>query len=130
MVVDIARPPEVCWQALVDVTRFGEWMPGLRAARVVATGGDGLPLEVEFDFSSALTYSLRYQYDAGHREVHWQPHTGTRDAVRGFARFEPHGAGTRMTYRLEQGAGRRSGDLIVGGAHPIVTAFVRWLEGR
>ena len=66
--------------------------------------------------------------DVARREVRWEPHTGARDAVRGFARIDPHGAGARMTYKLEQGVSRAAGDLVRGGAHPVVGAFVRWLE--
>jgi len=126
--VDIARPPDVVWQALTDVAGFASWMPGLRAAEVLSTDPDGLAHEVHFDFSATLSYTLRYRYDRAAYEVHWEPSRGAREAVRGFARIEPHGAGSRLTYRLEQGAARRGGDLVLGGAHPIVTALVRWLE--
>ncbi|HVV83200.1 MAG TPA: SRPBCC family protein [Kofleriaceae bacterium] len=129
VVIDIGRPPEECWAALVDASRFGAWMPGLRKAEILSRHPDGLAHEVAFEFPR-LTYSLVYTYDPARREVRWEPQAGAREAVRGFARIEPHGAGTRMTYKLEQGAGRKSGDLAVGGVHPIIDAFVRWIEAR
>ena len=128
VVVDIARPPDVCWRALTDATLFAAWMPGLRRATVIASDGDGRPHEVLFEFSTSLSYSLIYAYDPVTREVRWEPRVGARDAVRGSARIEPHGDGARMTYKLEQGAGRAAGDLALGSAHTVVGGFVRWLE--
>lgn len=130
VVVDLARPPDVCWRSFTDARLFAAWMPGLRRATVIASEPDGLPREVLFEFSTSLTYSLTYRYDVAARTVHWDPAAGARDAVRGSARLEPHGDGTRMTYQLEQGAGRAAGDLVLGGAHTITSAFARWIDGR
>ena len=130
LVVDLAVPPDVCWRALTDASQFAAWMPGLRRAEVISSRPDGLPHEVSFEFSATLSYSLVYTYDVGKREVRWEPHTGARDAVRGFARIDAHGAGARMTYKVEQGAHRAAGDLVRGGAHPVIGAFVRWLEAQ
>jgi carbon monoxide dehydrogenase subunit G len=129
VVVDIARSPDTCWRALTDAAQFAAWMPGLRSAVVLAEDA-GLPREVHFEFSSKLSYTLAYTYDVVHREVHWEPRSDARSAVRGTARLEPHGDGTRLTYKLEQGAGRTVGDLVIGGAPSIVGAFVRWVESR
>lgn len=102
-------------------------MPGLRRASVV-TETAGLPAEVHFEFSTSLTYTLVYRYELETHEVRWEPRLGARDAVRGSARLEATATGTRMTYTLEQGAGRTTGDLVLGGPHAIVDAFVRWIE--
>lgn len=129
VVAEIACPPAACWRALTDVASFSAWMPGLRRAAIISTTPEGLPHEVRFEFSTSLVYSLVYRYDTATHEVHWEPRTGARDAVRGHARIEPHGDGSRLTYHLEQGAGRNTGDLVLGGAHAIVNAFVRWMDG-
>ena len=130
LVIDIAVPPDVCWRALIDASTFAAWMPGLRVAEVMTTDPDGRPHEVRFELTSSLTYSLVYAYDDARREIRWEPHLDARDAVRGFARLEPRGDGARMTYKLDQGVSRAAGDLVRGGAHPVVGAFVRWLESQ
>lgn len=128
VVVEIARPPEVCWRALIDPPSFAAWMPGLRRARIITTDAAGLPLEVAFEYSKSLTYSLVYEYDVPARAVRWQPRVGAREAVRGSAKIDAIDLGARLTYHLEQGAGRVTGDLVLGGAHPVVAAFKAWIE--
>ena len=127
--VEIARPLEQCWRAFTNARLFAAWMPALRRASVVAESG-GLPVEVTFELSTSLTYSLSYSYDVANHEVRWEPRLGARDAVRGSARLTATATGTRMTYTLEQGAGRTTGELVRGGAHAIVDAFVRWIEAQ
>ena len=129
VVVEIARPLERCWRAFTDARLFAAWMPGLRRATVVAEQ-NGLPSEVLFELSASLTYSLTYHYDVAKHEVRWDPRIGARDAVRGTAHFEATDTGTRMTYKLEQGAARTTGDLVLGGPHAFVNAFVRWIEAQ
>ncbi|MDQ3338827.1 MAG: hypothetical protein M4D80_26985 [Myxococcota bacterium] len=106
-------------------------MPSLRRSVVVAERSDGLPLEVLFELSTSLTYSLVYAYDLENYEVTWEPRVGARDAVRGSARLDAIEGGTRLTYKLEQGGARKTGDLVLGGPHAFIDAFVRWLaQGR
>ena len=88
IVTYIARSPDVCWRALIDATVLPAWVPGLRRARVIEVDDHQRPREVLFEFSTSLTYSLVYSYDADAREMHWEPRIGKRDAVRGFARLE------------------------------------------
>jgi hypothetical protein len=128
IVVDIARAPDVCWRALVDVASFPAWMPRLRRAVVRSTDPDGLPREVDFERSESLIYTLLYTYDRAKLELRWEPVRGARDAVRGWARLAPHGDGTRLTYHVEQGAGRSAGELLQGGAHVFVDAFVQFVQ--
>jgi hypothetical protein len=126
----VAREPEACWKDFTDPTVLFAWMPGLRRARVIARGPDGLPLEVHFEFATSLTYSLLYSYDAAAREVRWQPRAGKRDAVSGFARFEPVNDGTRLTYGLEQGEGRSATERALDDAQRLVDAFSAWMQRR
>lgn len=130
VVAQIARPPEVVWRAFTDAGLFAAWMPGLRATQVLAREPDGLAREIHFEFSKSLTYTLAYTYDLERREVHWAPRLGARDAVKGFARIEATPTGAQLTYSLAQGAARTAGDLVLGGPHAMVDAFVRWLEAR
>ena len=128
--LDLARPADVCWAAFTDASQFAAWMPGLRHADVLSRHADGRAREVHCDFSTSLSYSLLYTYNDAAREVRWEPHQSPRDALRGFARFDARGAGSRLTYKIEQGANRRTGDLVRGGVHPVIDAFARWLETR
>lgn len=126
----INRSPEHCWRALTDATLLPIWVPGLRRARVIDAGTDGLAREVAFEFSSSLTYSLIYTYDAATLCVRWEPRIGKRDGVRGFARLEPVDGGTRMTYSLEQGDGRNAADQSLGDPAMLIDAFARWVESQ
>ena len=129
VVVELHRPLDQCWRAFTNARLFAAWMPGLRRAVVIGETA-GLPSEVLFEFSTSLTYTLAYTYELATHEVRWEPRLGARDAVRGFARLEATETGTRMTYKLEQGAARTTGDLVLGGPHAIVDAFVRWIESQ
>ena len=102
------------------------WLPGLRRARVIASNADGTPLEIQFEFSTSLMYSLVYTYDAAAGEVRWEPRAGKRDAVRGSAKFEPFDEGTRVTYTVEHGAGRSSAEQ--DAPQSVLDAFARWMQ--
>jgi hypothetical protein len=100
----------------------------LRRARVVATDAVGLAREIHFEFSTSLTYTLVYTYDATAREMRWDPRLGKRDAVRGLARLEPFDEGARLVYELEQGDGRSAADQALGDLDALVAAFARWMH--
>ena len=124
----VARPPDVCWHAMIDIDLLVAWVPGLRRARVIERDAMGRPHEVLFELA-ALSYSLVYTYDASAHELRWEPRVGKRDAVRGFARFDACDGGTHMTYALEQGAGRSANDAL-GDPEQLALAFTRWVESR
>ena len=126
----IGRSPDQCWRALTDASLLAAWVPGLRRARVVEVETSGLAREVLFEFSTSLSYSLVYTYDAAALELRWEPRIGKRDAVRGFARFEACDSGTKMIYALEQGAGRNASDLALADPETTLVAFARWVESR
>lgn len=128
--VVIDRSPEHCWRALTDATLLPVWVPGLRRARVIDAGTNGLAREVAFEFSSSLTYSLVYSYDEATLCVRWEPRVGKRDGVRGFAQLELVDGGTRMSYGLEQGDGRNAADQSLGEPAALVAAFARWVESQ
>jgi uncharacterized protein YndB with AHSA1/START domain len=124
----IPRPPDACFRVFTNPALLPAWVPGLRRARVIAVGSDGLPTEILFEFSTSLTYSLVYAYDAAARDVRWEPRIGKRDAVRGGARFAPIDGGTRMTYELELGDARSSVDGAADHARALVDAFAQWMR--
>jgi hypothetical protein len=122
----IARSPEACWRVFTNAALLPAWVPGLRRARVIATDADGLPREIQFEFAASLIYSLVYSYDTVAREIRWEPRAGKRDAVRGFARFEPVESGTRLTYGLEPGDERNPTDR-TRDLPGLIDAFARWM---
>ena len=124
----VPRAPEACWNLFTDPSVLLAWMPGLRRATVISRGPDNLPLEVHFEFSTSLTYTLVYTYDAAAREVHWHPRAGKRDAVNGFARFEALDEGTQLTYGLTQGLGRSLEDRELYDAQTLIDAFSAWMQ--
>ena len=124
----IRRSPDACWKVLTDASVLNGWVPGLRRANVVATDAAGLAREIHFEFSTSLTYTLVYTYDAAAREMRWEPRLGKRDAVRGMARLEPFDEGTRLVYELEHGHGRSAADQELGDLESLVAAFARWMH--
>jgi hypothetical protein len=122
--VSVLVPREVdqCWRVFTDVALLTRWVPGLRSAQIL-TMERGLPEEIHFEFGS-FAYTLVYRYDRAKHEVHWQPKLGKPEGVTGFARFEPEGAGTRVTYGLEPGASRTE----IEDLQPLVAAFALHME--
>lgn len=120
----VPREPSACWRAFTDAAAFAAWVPGLRTARVIRVGADGLPTEILFEFGASRTYSLVYTYDVAAREVRWTAGSGKRDAVDGFARFEPLDDGTSVTYGLKQGNGTSDEDNV----QSVLAAFVSWMQ--
>ena len=124
----VPRDPDRCWRAFIDAASLAAWVPGLRRARVILVGDDGLPAEILFEFGESLTYTLVYTYDVANREVRWVPRAGKRDAVAGFARFEAVDGGTSITYALEQGDGRSDEQKALGDQAALLDAFGGWLQ--
>lgn len=124
----VPRDPDRCWRAFIDATSLAAWVPGLRRARVILVGADGLPEEILFEFGESLTYTLVYTYDAANREVKWHPRSGKRDAVAGFAKFEADEGGTSITYAIEHGDGRSDAQRALGDQTLLLDAFSRWMQ--
>ena len=120
----VPREPAVCWRAFTDAATLGAWVPGLRRARVIQVGADGLPIEILFEFGESRTYSLVYTYDVEAHEVRWRPGAGKLDAVAGFARFDPFDDGTRVTYGLEH----HGGGADPGALQALLAAFAQWMQ--
>ena len=120
---------DACWRVFTDVAQLTSWVPGLRQAQIL-TKERGMPAEIHFEFAGALAYTLVYSYDKEHREVRWQPKLGKREGVSGFARFEPHEGGTRITYGLEQGDARGEAERALGDPRPALEAFANRMCGE
>ena len=115
----VPREPAACWRAFTDPTAFPAWVPGLRRAQVIQHDDAGLPVEILFEFGASRTYSLVYTYDVAKREVRWEARAGKRDAVSGFARFDPADEGTQVTYGLASPT---------DDVQAMLSAFVGWVQ--
>ncbi len=120
----VPRDPVTCWRAFTDARHFVEWVPGLRRADIL-TKTRGLAEEVHYELADHA-YTLVYTYDAGKREVRWQPKLGKAEGVAGFARFDEVPNGTQITYGVEHGAAR--GPAERGAASALVAAFVAFVQ--
>ena len=106
--VEIAAPPEACFNALVDYDTYPDWQRAVKSAEVLELGADGLgkivELRVDVKFR-VVTYRLDYQYERPHR-IRWDFIEGDGvEHIEGGYTFEPSGKGTRATYRLGIDAG-------------------------
>jgi len=120
--VDVARDPETCWRAFVDVAQLPRWVPGLKRAEIL-TRARGLAEEVHFEFAQ-LAYTLVYSYDKDEHVVRWQPKLGKREGVSGFVRFDAIENGwTRLTYGLEEGDARGPAERELGDLQRLAQAF-------
>jgi hypothetical protein len=126
--VVISRPREACWRVFVDPTKLVAWVPGLRAAQVIATRSDGLPLEIRFEYAADLIYSLLYTYDLDAFAVAWEPREAQRGGVRGSARFVEVDGGTELTYTLAHDHGRKAAERALDDPRMLVEAFARRLH--
>ena len=126
--IEVARPVAACWQVFTDPSMLVHWVPGLVDARLIETGRDGLPREVQFEFAAELIYSLVYSHDVAAHIVRWEPRPGEVGAVRGFARFEDSGDNTRFTYALEHFPGRKAAERALDDPRMLVKSFARYLE--
>ncbi len=126
--VVVSRPLDACWRVFTDPGALTAWVPGLREALLIEAREDGLPREIQFEFGAELIYSLVYAYDVDAHVVRWEPRPGEHGAVRGFARFEAEGDGTRVTYALEHETGRKAIDRAFDDPEQLVEAFARWMH--
>lgn len=123
----VAQPIDVCWRAFTNVAKLTQWVPGLRDARVIEMGDDGLPQEIMFEFVSGAVYSLVYSYDFDDSAISWEPRSGDQ-AVRGEVAFVETERGTRMSYSIEQPPGRSRAERSLDDPHELVAAFTRYVE--
>lgn len=124
----VARTVDACWRVFTDPALWIGLVPGLRSAHVLARTPDGLPLEIRFAYAGGVTYVLGYAYDLDARVVRWEPRGDAQGAVRGFARFEPTDAGTRLVYGLEHDGTRRSPEAEFDDPAVMADAFARLIE--
>jgi uncharacterized membrane protein len=101
--IEIAAPPEACFDAIVDYETFPEWQNAVLRTEVLDRHPDGLGKRVRLEVDAKLRtvrYVLHYRYDRP-RKVWWEfvEGSGVKN-IEGDYRFEPSAGGTLATYTL------------------------------
>ncbi|HVB70571.1 MAG TPA: SRPBCC family protein [Acidimicrobiales bacterium] len=103
--ITVGAAPEVVYRVVTDFEDYTSWVSDLKHVEVLERDTDGRPLEVEFRaaaFGRSTTYALRYDYAHAPAELRWTQTRGDlTSSLQGQYRFEPAGAGTRVTYDLQ-----------------------------
>jgi uncharacterized membrane protein len=106
--IEIAAPPEACFEAIVDYETFPEWQEAVVSTDVLDRYEDGLGKLVELRVDAKVRqvrYRLRYHYERPAR-VWWEFVEGDGiEYIEGEYLFEPRDGGTLATYRLGIDAG-------------------------
>ena len=108
--IEIAAPPQRCFDIAADLDRVPEWHGAMTAIEVLERDGDDRATVVESEMDASVArvrMRLRFSYDdpVG---VRWTRESGDLRSLEGSWRFEDRGDGlTVATYRLEIGVGRR-----------------------
>ena len=101
----VNAPADVVYGVVTDFANYSRWVSDLKMIQVVERDTEGRALEVEFRaaaFGRSTTYSLRYDYSRAPQVVAWHQTAGDlTTTMNGQYRFDPEGAGTRVTYDLE-----------------------------
>jgi hypothetical protein len=101
--VEIAAPPEACFEAITDYGTFSDCQEAVLGTEVVERYPDGLGKLVQVRVDAKLrqvSYRLHYHYDRP-RRVWWDFLDGDGiEDIDGEYVFEPQGDGTLATYRL------------------------------
>jgi ribosome-associated toxin RatA of RatAB toxin-antitoxin module len=97
--------PDVVYAVVTDFDNYVNWLSDFKRVEVLERDTLGRPLEVEFRaaaFGRSTTYTLRYDYSHAPEELRWTQVEGDlTESLHGQYRFEPAGAGTKVTYDLE-----------------------------
>ena len=101
----VNAPPEVVYAVVTDFLDYAHWVSDLKDITILESDIAGRPLEVEFRaaaYGRSTTYALRYDYSRAPEQLNWSQTRGDiTESLEGHYRFEPAGAGTKVTYDLE-----------------------------
>ncbi|MCB2222980.1 MAG: SRPBCC family protein [Actinobacteria bacterium] len=126
---------ETVFDVAADLAAYPEWVAGVAAVEVLATGADGLATRARFEvegYIKRLTYVLEYDYTRPTR-IAWTGVPGDDiESMEGFYEFRPReGGGTEILYALRvQPAFVVPGFLRGQAEKHIVTNALRGLRRR
>ncbi len=103
----IGAPPDVIMPVIADFAAYPDWAAGVRAATVLASGGDGRAELVRFRLEAGPirdSYVLRYEWD-GNAGVRWELAEAGSVITELSGRYLLAGRGsqTEVTYELAAG---------------------------
>jgi hypothetical protein len=103
-VVVIEASPAVCFSAIADLERWGEWARDLERVEVLDRHADGRPVRVRMVadlFGKEFDATIDFHHDKTPDELRFSLVEARKlAALEGAFRFEPGSGGTRMSYRL------------------------------
>jgi ribosome-associated toxin RatA of RatAB toxin-antitoxin module len=103
--IEVSAPPEIVYAVVTDFLDYAHWVSDLKEITILESDSAGRPLEVEFRaaaYGRSTTYALRYDYSRAPEQLNWSQTRGDiTESLEGQYRFEPVGAGTKVTYDLE-----------------------------
>lgn len=123
--VDIAAPPQACFDVLSDYAHMPQWQSRVVESRVLSTDAAGRGREVQYAIDVKLRtvrYRLAHTYDEP-RYIGSTYLGGDFEEFAGDYHFEPADRGTRVTFHLRIDPGLR-----VPG--PIVRMLNQAVMGR
>ena len=101
--IEIAGPPEACFDAITDYVSFPDWQRAVKDVEVLSRDSDGRGKEVAFEIDAkvkTIHYTLRYSYEPPHR-ITWDYVDGDVKDDDGEMVLEDQGDGTTLaTYSL------------------------------
>ncbi len=101
----VSATPDAVYRVVTDFANYTSWVSDLKRIEVLERDEEGRPLEVEFRaaaFGRSTTYALRYDYSRAPELISWFQTSGDiTETMKGQYRFEPAGAGAKVTYDLE-----------------------------
>lgn len=102
--ITVDAPLDACYQTLLDVERYPEWIDDLKDVTVVDHDAEGRPDVVEFraaGMGRSTSYRLRYDHSEAPRRLAWELVEGDiQQAIDGHYRLEEVDDGTKVTYEL------------------------------
>jgi ribosome-associated toxin RatA of RatAB toxin-antitoxin module len=101
----VAASPARCYEVAVDFERYPEWTQDVKEANVLEHDAHGRAVRVEYRASAlgrSTHYTLAYDYSQAPERLSWSLVEGDiMRTIDGAYTFEPHGAGTDVTYSLQ-----------------------------
>lgn len=97
-----ARPPEACFDVIVDYARYPEFVPGIKGCRVLPGKGSARRVEYELDLGIKRVKYVLAHVEARPSSVTWSLEGGDLMKVsNGSWELQPDAAGTRAVYGVE-----------------------------
>ncbi len=102
---EINAPIQKCWNIVVDIERYPEWIEDIKEVRIISKDDQGRPSEVSFRaaaFGRSTNYTLKYDYSDEPHSLKWVQTKGDiTNKLDGSYTFEDNKNSTKIYYELE-----------------------------